>query len=125
METTGQKTALDLHQLSVDGTDQGIAPFQVDGRGVVFGQVDILIEVALTRRLNDGVDDLNAAATFTQLLVGTNKLTQLLQTPVEACIFSRWGEVADGRGVATTLGDGGFRGVIGGVVIEVWEGTDQ
>ena len=108
----GKETALDLHQLAVHRTHQGIATLQIEGRGILLGKVDILIEVALACRLNNRVDDLNTAATLTQLLVGADQLTQFLQPLVKTGIFSRWGEVADGGGVTTPLGDGGFGGLL-------------
>ena len=123
MQATGKETAFDLHQLAVDGTHQGIASLQVEGRGVLLRKVYVLIEVALTCRLDDRVDDLNPAATLTQLLVGPNQLTEFLQALIKTGIFSRRGEVADGGGITPPLGDGGLGGVIGGVVIEVGQRT--
>ena len=125
MQATGQQTTLNLHELAVHRTHQGIATFKLEGRRILLGKVDILVEVALTGCLNDRVDDLNTAAAFTQLLVGADQLSKLLQTLVKTGIFSRRGEVADCGGVTTPLGDGGFRRVIGCVVIEVRQSTDQ
>ena len=96
VQTARKQSTLDLHQLAVDGTHQGIASVQFKGRCIVLRQIDVLIEIALTCRLDDRVDDLNAAATFAQLLVGAHQLTQFLQTSIEACVFGRRGEVADG-----------------------------
>ena len=96
MQTARKQSTLDLHQLAVDGTHQGIASVQFKGRCIVLRQIDVLIEIALTCRLDDRVDDLNAAAPFAQLLVGAHKLAQFLQPLVEAGIFGRRGEVADG-----------------------------
>ena len=125
MQTTGKETAFDLHQLAVNGPHQGITTLQVEGRGIFLRKVNVLIEVALACRLNDRVDDLNPAATLTQLLVGAHQLTQFLQALVKTGIFSRRGEVADGGGITPPLGDRGLGGVIGGVVIEVGQRTDQ
>ena len=59
------------------------------------------------------VDNLNAAAALAKLLVGANQFAEFLQTLVETGILRWRGEVADGGGVTTPLGDGGLGGVIG------------
>jgi len=60
VEAAGEEARLDLHQAAVDGTDDGIALLEVEGLGVLLlgGEVvDVLIEVAHTRRRHDRVDD--------------------------------------------------------------------
>ena len=125
MQTAGKQSTLDLHQLSIDRTHQGITTFQAEIGGILIGQIHILVEIALASGLNDGVDDLDAAATLSQLLVGTDKLTELLETLVQTSIFCRRGEVADCRGVATSLRDGGLGWIVGGVVIKIRKCADQ
>jgi hypothetical protein len=50
--------------LAVDGADHSIPFVLVQFGAVDFGQVDILIEVALTGRFNYRVDDLDATGTL-------------------------------------------------------------
>ena len=125
MQTAGQQAALDLHQLAIDRTDDAIAAVEVQLAGIDLGQLNVFVEVALACGLDHGIDDLDAAGALTQLLVGAHQFAQLLQTLVETGVFGRRGQVADGFGIAPTLGDGGFRWVVGGVVVEVRQGADQ
>ena len=125
MQATREETTFNLHQLAVDGTHEGIASLQFESRGIFLRKVDVLIEVALTCRLNNRVNDLNAAAALTELLVGPHQLTQFLQALVETGVFSRRGEVTDGGGITPPLGNGGLGGVVGGVVIKIGQRTDQ
>lgn len=48
-----------------------------------------------------------------------------LEPLVETCVLSRWGEVGDGVGVGTPLCNGGLRGIVGGVVVDVGDGADE
>ena len=95
METAGKQAAFDLHQLAVNGSHQGVSAIQIEFGCILSWKVDILVEIALTRRLNNRVDDLNASAAFTQLLVGADQFSKFLKSLVETCIFRRWGEIAD------------------------------
>ena len=125
VQTTGQQATLDLHELAVHRTDEGIPSIEIHGRCIVLREFDILIEIALTGCLHDRVDDLDAAPALAKLLIGADELTQFLQTFVEPCVFSRGCEVADGGGVAPALGDRGLRRVVGRVVVEVRQSADQ
>ena len=125
VQAAGQQPAFDLHQLAIHRANHGVACIEIQVGGISLGQLNVFVEVALTRRFHHGVHNLHAAGTFTQLLIGAHQLAELLETLVKTSIFSWWGEVGNGFGVAAPLGDRGFRWVVGGVVVEVGKCSDQ
>ena len=125
MQAAGQQPALDLHQLAVHRPDHAIAAAEIQLGAVHLRQGHVLVEVALARRFHDRVHDLHAPGAFAQLLIAAHQLAQLLKALIEAGVFCRRGEVADRGGVAAPLGDRGLGRVVGGVVIEVRQGSDQ
>eukprot|EP00964_Phaeocystis_antarctica_P011943 scaffold6585_cov34-Phaeocystis_antarctica.AAC.1 len=104
VQATRQQTRLDLHDLAVDLAH------------------DV---VALARRRDDRADNVCGAAGEAQALVGADELAQLLKALVQAGVLGGRGQVRYGGGVRATLSDGGFRRVVGGVVVEVGDGLDE
>ena len=91
MQAAGQQPAFNLHQLPINGPHHPIAAIHIQAGGIVFGQGYVFIEVAEAGGFHDRVNDLHAAATFPQLLIGTHQLTQLLEALIQTSIFRRRG----------------------------------
>mmetsp|Transcript_5701 Transcript_5701/g.23522 ORF Transcript_5701/g.23522 Transcript_5701/m.23522 type:complete len:1185 (+) Transcript_5701:1625-5179(+) len=128
VEAAGEEARLDLHQLLVNLTDDHVALVLVEILGVLLlrGELlDVLVEVALDRGGDDGVDDGHAAAGVLQALVGRDELLELLETLVQTGVLGGRGQVGDGVGVGAALGNGSLGRVVGGVVVDVRGAADE
>ena len=129
VKTAGEQTALDLHDLRVDSTGNGITVLDSVTGGIVglhIGKVNILVEVAGVGGGEDGVDNgRTTALVLAETLVRRDQLLELLQALVQTGILGGRSKVRDGGRVRTTLGNGGLRGVVGGVQVSRGEGVDQ
>jgi hypothetical protein len=125
VQPTGQQARLDFHQLDVDLAHQVAAIVRRQFAGIHLRQDHIAIQVADPRRLDDRVDNLHRPTAVLLGLVGADQFAQFLQPLVQTGILGGRGEVADGFGIAASLGDRRLRGVVGGVVVEVRRGANQ
>ena len=112
VEAAGEEARLDLHQLLVNLTDDHVALVLVEILGVLLlgGELlDVLVEVALDRGGDDGVDDGRAAAGVLQALVGRDELLELLETLVQTGVLGgrvRWDRVGVERRLAMVASEG-------------------
>ena len=125
MKTAGQQARLDLHQLDVDLAHQGIPLFSSHLLGLLLRQFQVAIEVHQAALVHNRVDDGNAAPAILQGLVRANQLAQFLQAFVKTGIFCGRGQVRNGFGIAATLRNRRFAGIVGCVVIEVGNVADE
>mmetsp|Transcript_86089 Transcript_86089/g.150116 ORF Transcript_86089/g.150116 Transcript_86089/m.150116 type:complete len:651 (-) Transcript_86089:2100-4052(-) len=126
VQTTGQQTGLNLHQLGVDLSNNGVTllRFQI-GRVPVRQIWHILVQIANTGLISDCINNRRTTACVLQGLVGTNQFPELVQSLVQTSVLSGWCQVGHTSGVRTTLSNGGLRGVIGSIVVQIGEGTEQ
>jgi hypothetical protein len=88
---------------------------------------DILVKVACKGDTDDRVDDgWPTGLVLAETLVRRNKFLQLLQSLVKTSVLSGRSQVGDGTSrVGTSLRDGSFRGVVGGVEVGRWKRVDE
>mmetsp|Transcript_2175 Transcript_2175/g.3567 ORF Transcript_2175/g.3567 Transcript_2175/m.3567 type:complete len:805 (-) Transcript_2175:182-2596(-) len=129
VETTWEKTRLDLHNLSVDLADNIVTVFgSVAGSivGLQVGKVDILIEIAGVSSGNNRVDNGRSTSfVITKTTVRLDQFFQFLETLVQACVFGGRSQVGNSGRVGTSLGNGGLRRIVGGIQVRTWQGVDQ
>eukprot|EP00960_Hanusia_phi_P023345 689242-Hanusia_phi.AAC.1 len=129
VEAAGEEARLDLHEAAVDGANDRVALVERELLRVLLLRRevgDVLVKVARASSRDDGVDDGGAAGLIlAEALVGGDELAELLETLVEPRVLSRRRQVRDGGGVAPALGDGGLRGVVGRIVVDVGHRVDE
>ena len=96
MESARQQPRFNLHELTVDVSDDKVLLFDGELLGVVLGQVDIPVQVALASGLDDGGADGIRPTAIPHALVRRDELLELLQSLVQSSVFGRWGQVRDG-----------------------------
>mmetsp|Transcript_10524 Transcript_10524/g.29573 ORF Transcript_10524/g.29573 Transcript_10524/m.29573 type:complete len:518 (+) Transcript_10524:2164-3717(+) len=100
VKTAGEETALNLHDLRIDLTDNAITVLSRVLGGIVglqIGKIDVLVQVASVGGRDDGVDNgRTTALVLAEALVRGDQLLELLQTLVQTGVLGRRGKVRHG-----------------------------